>query len=216
MKELEDRKDDDVLKDAERNMKKNNKSKFKMTFKKVLVVKALISLTALVIIASSIVSLFAFIYIIDEEGTSKVTEKAVGNIVKEKVKIAEGENGNYLKIEKDFVDDFIIQLNKAFFDGYFYEEDPEKREDEFVYDEESADITEDDIIGWFRTKNYKPYLIRMIKAQIASSYPRIGTYEGEEGTEDEFGNKFDKDGNYVVQGIIKIKRTKISKERSCR
>ncbi|MDE5830780.1 MAG: hypothetical protein K2H53_03825, partial [Clostridia bacterium] len=88
---------------------------------------------------------------------------------------------------------------------------------DFVYDKDDADIKEDDVIDWFGTEDYEKYLVKLIRAEIASSYPKLGDYKGTDGTEDEQGNKKDSNGNYVAQGVVQIKRTLMDQDRNlCR
>lgn len=68
---------------------------------------------------------------------------------------------------------------------------------------------------YFKTDNLeeaKAYLVKMIRTEIAGSYPRIGTYQGEDETEDSQGNLRDTNGDYVAQGMIKIERSSTSTE----
>ena len=188
-----------------------------MTLKKIIAIKLTISVFAIVCVAFLTFSIIsALIYIIDEEGHSNVSEKATERIIEENLDIAESSNGSYFKLPKDFLDKFLEELNRSYFYGQFFDKDAEENEKEFIYDPDDADIKEEDLINWFRTEDYDKYLMKMIKAQIASSYPKMSNYNGEDGTEDEFGNRLDADGNYVIQGIVKIKRNKITKDRGRR
>ncbi len=54
----------------------------------------------------------------------------------------------------------------------------------------------------------------MIRAEIASTYPKLGNYTGQEGSEDNQGNKKDSNGDYVAQGIVEIHRQKMNEDGS--
>ena len=47
-----------------------------------------------------------------------------------------------------------------------------------------------------------------MRAHIACSFPKIGDYKGEG------ENNVDANGDYVVQGIVQIKRTKMNQDRN--
>ncbi len=202
----------------EKDSKKNNKSKFKMIASRLAAI--ILSKTMLPIIIGMFAAGFilgAAIYIFDLEGDNSVSSVASSSIInnKEYVDIEDAGNGEYyFKIDKKLKDDYIKLINKAYYEGYYFETNPEKDDDieEFVYDKENPYIKEEEIAEWFLTDDYEPYLIKMIRAEIASSYPKLGDYEGEPGTEDKVGNKKDKNGNYAVQGVAKIKRTKMDEE----
>ena len=103
--------------------------------------------------------------------------------------------------------DGLVKIAEEMFGDYaFLGEDTE-------LDSSNSDVTEEKLINLFHTKKYEPYLVKMIRAEIGSSYPKLGTYEGE-GNKDEQGNQKDKDDDYVAQGIAQIKRTKMNEDGS--
>lgn len=216
-----DEQEDEKMKGMlEKDSKKANKSKFKMIATRLAAIITAIQTMLPIILGICVIGaiLGAFIYILDLEGDNSVSSVAVGTIFEDKEMIDitnEGGNGDYyFKINKEIKDKYIELINKAYYEGYYFDTNPEPSEDanEFVYDKENPYIKEEEIAEWFLTDDYEPYLIKMIRAQIASSYPKLGDYEGEEGTEDKAGNKKDKNGDYVVQGVAKIQRTKMDEE----
>ena len=159
------------------------------------------------------------ITIFDFEGDNNIASEASSSILKDEelvsIEKAPGDQGYYFKIDQKVKEEYIKLLNKAYYEGYYHENQPEEDEDkpEFEYNPDRANIKEADIIEWFKTKDYEPYLIKMLKAEIASSYPKLGDYEGEDDPKSEknreLGNKIDPDGNYVAQGRTIIQRTKM-------
>lgn len=142
-----------------------------------------------------------------------MTDVASKKLIDEYVDIKNTDNGEYyFKIDQKLLDEYLEKINEAYHNGYYFNPEPEEDEDrpEFVYDEDDLYISKEKIEEWFKTENYNPYLMKMIKAEIASSYPKLSDYDGEEGSEDEQGNKKDKDGNYVAQGVVQIQRTKMN------
>ena len=207
--------DDSILDGLGKSAKKDNKSKFKM-MAKVMAIKAALSLLLIIFIASSIWAIFmAIIHILDLEGDHNITSQGSAELLKEKVTIDKSFDGRYyFKIDKETKKEYLVKLNKAFYEGYWYDTHPDLEDKpEYVHDEDNLKVEETEIIDWFKTKNYEPYLIKMIRAEIASSYPKLGDYEGEDDPKSEknreLGNKIDPDGNYVAQGRTIIQRTKM-------
>ena len=191
-------------------LSKQVKNKTKIMFKKIIsstIAIKLLLIALIIFIFYSIIS--AFLYVIDLEGFSNASSRAVKTTLEEKVDIVQDQNnGTYFKISKDCLDDFLVELNRAMFEGYYDDNAPSERDDEFEYDPDDAEIKEQDLEDWFKTKDYKKYIIKMMRAQIASSYPKIGDYKGEG------ENNVDANGDYVVQGIVQIKRTKMNQDRN--
>lgn len=215
-KRREQQEDEKMQGMLEKDSKKANKSKFIMIAKRLAAIISAIQTMLPIIIGMMVVGAIigAIIYIFDLEGDNSVSSVASSFIInnKEYVDIADAGNGEYyFKIDKKIKDDYIKLINKAYHEGY-YDGNIDEDAGEFVYDKENPYIKEEEIAEWFLTDDYEPYLIKMIRAEIASSYPKLGDYEGEPGTEDKAGNKKDKNGNYVVQGVAKIKRTKMDEE----
>lgn len=236
MDKNEERQDKSLIDKLREKTKKANRSNFKLVasriFKFVLLGLAPL-IKGLVLIAIIAVIVTALTHILDLEGTNSIVGVASAAVIKDHVNIQEAENsedGYYFKIDKEVIDEYVKALDKAYKDGYYFvdsedddeddgegasndqnddEEDEENSEqEEFIYDEEDADITKNDIADWFLTDNYEPYLIKMIKAQVATSYPRLGNYTGEDGTEDNVGNKQDKDRKLCGSGYSSNKENK--------
>lgn len=195
-----DKKDDDgIISKLKAGFRKNNKSKFTMLLKNAAkVITALLPMIKIIIIVLiAFVITSAISYIIDLVGSASVSDIASKSSIEEFTEIAKksDEEGYYFKISKELIDNYVKMLNKAYYEGYYNETNPEIDEDapEYVYDEEERFITDKDIENWFGTKEFKPYLIKMIRAEVASNYPKLGTYEGENGSEDAQGNKKDAD-----------------------
>lgn len=212
--------DKGLINGIKEKVKKANKSNFKMMFKKffvTVVLPILLHYAVPILLIACVIG--AVTYIFDLEGSSSIVDVASSSLLKQKenvdIAITDSGDGYYFKIDQKIIDNYLIELNKAYYEGYYFntnkddEEDDEK--DEFVYDEEDADITKNNIADWFLTDDYEKYIIKMIKAEIASTYPKLGDYEGIS-SEDDVGNKKDQNGNYVAQGIVKIKRTKMNKD----
>lgn len=128
----------------------------------------------------------AIIHIITKGGNNNVAQVAISTIIenKEDVTIQETDDGNgyYFKIDKDIIDHYMEEVNRAYYEGYYKELHPDNADsgvDDFVYDKDNPYIKEQEVYEWFGTKDYKPYLVKMIRAQIASTYPKLGDYEGE-------------------------------------
>ena len=97
-----------------------------------------------------------------------------------------------LKWLGDIKEKYLEALNRAFYEGYYYDNDAEKPDEEFNYDKDDADIDEDYVSEWFGTRDYEKYLVKMLRAEVASSYPKLGDYYGESSTDDGYGNLKDK------------------------
>lgn len=215
----ENKKDESLLGKLKKGVKKNNKSKFKMIMSKIIAAIGIKTFVIFLIIMAVAATLGALITIFDFEGDNNIASEAINSALKNKelVNIAKApeDQGYYFKIDKKIKDEYVKLLNKAYYEGYYHENAPEKDEDkpEFEYNSDRANIKEEDIVEWFLTEDYEPYLIKMIRAEIASSYPKLGDYEGEDDPKSEknreLGNKIDPDGNYVAQGRTKIQRTKM-------
>ncbi len=209
----EEKQEEGLLGKLKEGSKKINKSKFSMTLRRVFLSIVLpILLKAIIPIMIIFIIISAFTIDMDKKGDSRITEHAIDDLMddEEMVSIQEENGQYYFEINKEIIDKYLEKLNKAYYDGYFMSNEPEQSDEntaEFVYDEEDARITKKEMEDWFQTKEYKEYLIKMIRAEIASSYPRLGSYSGQAGSDDSQGNKKNSKGNYVAQGIVKIQRT---------
>lgn len=215
----EKKKDEALLGKLGKGVKKNNKSKFKMIVSKIIAAIGIKGFLIFILVVTMAAVLGGLITIFDFEGDNNIASEAINSVLKNKelVNIAKapGDQGYYFKIDQKIKDEYVKLLNKAYYEGYYHENEPEEDEDkpEFEYNPDRANIKEEDIVEWFLTEDYEPYLIKMIRAEIASSYPKLGDYEGEDDPNSEknreLGNKIDPDGNYVAQGRTKIQRTKM-------
>jgi len=220
------RSDEETTRGLGQAAKKDNKSKFSMIAKRlaiaIKVTVMLITKLLPVILVSLILTSCAYWF--DLDGDNSIASVASSTLIKDKenVDIAEASqaDGYYFKINKELAEKYLIELNKAAYYGYWDTRHPDIEEKiaekgEYVHDPDDLKIEEKEIIEWFRTEDYEPYFIKMIKAEIASSYPKLGDYEGIDDPKSErnkeLGNKRDKDGNYVAQGVVEIQRTKIDK-----
>lgn len=118
-------------------------------------------------------------------------------------------DGYYFQISDDIVNKFLIELNRAYDEGHYLDhiktgigDEDYKDEDNdvnnmingiisglgngnvtnqsnFVYDLDIAFIKEKDLQDWFNAEDYEDYLIKFIRAEIASMYPKLGNYEGQ-------------------------------------
>ena len=90
------------------------------------------------------------------------------------------------------------------------EEDSEDNSDKKNTKDE---FTSEDLQNWFASEEFEDYFVRMLRAEIASSYPKIGT-DGSVGKgcvlENDRPNgeiiNPKKGENYIAQGIIQIRR----------
>ena len=113
------------------------------------------------------------------------------------------------ELDDEEIESFLESYNDE--DDDYEEDDDEKDED----DKEEKEFDEKEIAQLFGTDDInqaRAYFAKMIKAHVASSYPKLGYYEGEEANSEidkRLDNRFDIDGDYVTQGIIKVQRTKM-------
>lgn len=170
----------------------------------------------------------------DDDGNNRLASVASKALLEDKeiTDIAYDEdNGYYFTISDNVVKKFIEELEKAYTSGEYDrdeydegdlvdeedEDDEDAEAEEFEYDEEDAEYKKETILDWFKTDDedlMKSYLVKMLRAQIASSYPKFGEYEGLEKTADRQGNKKDKlkGGDYVAQGIVEIQRARMTND----
>lgn len=176
-------------------------------------------------------------------GNDNVSALASAEIITD-TKIAKGKNGYYFEINQDLVDAYVKELNEAYKNGNFYLDDEENEEilkEYGKYKDENGEIvdenegleneqtnddtnkekwtndefTSDDLQDWFASEEFESYLIRMLRAEIASSYPKLGT-DGAVGKQadgtiinDRPDGKITnpkKGDNYIAQGIIQVRR----------
>ncbi|MCI9366073.1 MAG: hypothetical protein HFJ54_05945 [Clostridia bacterium] len=199
---------------------KKAKNVFSMILKKIIAaigIPLLIKLIFILIVIAGITCALSWLF--NFHSHNVITDVASTRVLKSEVTIelASEEEGYYFKMNKEAVDKYLEELNKAYQEGYFHmtvnEENIKKN---VIYDNETNYITEREAYNWFESDEYKHYLIRMLRAEIASSYPKLGDYQGESGTEDKAGNKKDKNGDFATQGVVKIHRTKMNKDGSVR
>lgn len=218
-----------IVNKVEDSAKKAKKvgSKFKMIMQAIAVaLPAIKGLTVFVVIAT-VLTFFGGFAVAEEEKSNKTAESASAKVIKDNINIVKTNDGRYyFKIDKDIINEYIKKLNKAD-EEYRYnnsetkedeEENSENEEDEENNEEETEEEFDSESItsqrrkleNIFGTKEFEPYLIKMIRAEFASTYPVLSDYDGESFSEDSQGNKKDKDGNYVGQGIVQIQRTSMS------
>ncbi len=228
---LQDEKDTNLLNKGLKQGAKGVKNVFKLILSKIVAaigVPTLIYGIVIAVIVGAIISAFsAVIYLF---GSSNISADASSKVMQdeEQVSIAKDESeGYYFKINKDILEKYMEELFYSDQNGFFDNvkipdgkedeeveendnEDEEENDDKEVYDDEARKKVLQDLQNWFKLEDFKEFFIRMMRAEIASSYPRLGDFEGKDGTEDGQGNKKDKDGDYVAQGIVDIKRTKMN------
>ena len=176
-------------------------------------------------------------------GNDNVSALASAEVITD-AKIVKGKNGYYFEINQDLVDAYIKELNEAYKNGNFYLDDEENEEilkEYGKYKDENGEIvdeneeseneqtdddttkedwtndefTSDDLQDWFASEEFESYLIRMLRAEIASSYPKLGT-DGAVGKQEDgtiINDRPDgtiinpkKGDNYIAQGIIQVRR----------
>lgn len=171
-------------------------------------------------------------------GDNDTANAAAMTVIKNEVTLtkADDDNGYYFKINQNVLDVYIEETYKADQKGntdIFPDDEDEEEEDNEnnqevpeepdedeeekeidEYDEEEEERTKQSIEDWFKVKDFKDYFVKMIRAEIASTYPKLGDYVGKEGSEDKQGNKKDNDGDYVAQGIVQIHRQKMNEDGS--
>ena len=215
----EKKQDEGIIDKAKDAAKKGHKkgSTFKIIMKIMSVLSAIKPVIFIVLACLITVLLSGFIEA-DAEGSSNISGHASKSIIEENVDIAKTDDGRYyFKIDKDIINEYLKKLNEAYEEGYYYnlgtkdedeknEEDKEddkedqeqegenKEEEEF--NNETATIKKNVLENIFGTKDYEEYLIKMIRAEIASTYPVLSDYGLIEwDSEDKQGNKKDKEGN---------------------
>lgn len=219
----EQKQDDQELKGLGNMLKsgaKKAKNVFSMIFRKIIAaigMPLLIKLLVILIIVAGITTALAWLF--DLHSNNVISDVASSRVLKSEVEIAfaSEEEGYYFKLSEDALDKYLEELNKSYQEGYFHMNfNDDYLKENVVYDPEEKPVTDRDVYKWFEDKDFKHYFVRMLRAEIASSYPKIGDYEGENGTEDKGGNKKDKDNNYVAQGVVKIHRKKMNQDGSVR
>lgn len=199
----EDAKATNQLKDG---VKKETKSKFKMLLRKWII--ALLT-TKVGIILVCIFAVIAFLataaHILDIRGSTDISDVATETVITENTEIKPAPNpadGYYFQISDDVVNQFLIELNRAYYEGHYLDHIAEDGNDkgyedennvingitsgisnenavnqsDYVYDPDDAYVSEKDIQEWFNSKDYEDYLVKFIRAEIASMYPKLGNY----------------------------------------
>lgn len=198
------REDQGIFNKLKKGHKKGNKSIFKMMLKKAITIILPVLLKIMVPLIILVCVWSAITHILDIRGSTDIVDVASSAIINENSEIVKAEDGEgyYFKIKNTIVEDFLEELNRAYYEGHYFDhidlgfsnrddEDLNTNSSDFVYDKDEADIKEDDVIDWFGTEDYEEYLIKLIRAEIASSYPKLGDYQGKNRTEDKQGNKKD-------------------------
>ena len=144
-KERQDKKENDgIVSTLGNEYNESNKSNFKMLFRK-LAMKYAIAMFAIIIVVGFIIwaLLGAITYIFDLEGDNSTTDVASERLIKEYTTIAKtDDNRYYFKINKLLVAKYLEELNKADYEGYYFDRDPDTDEEkpEFKYDPDDAEI----------------------------------------------------------------------------
>lgn len=234
--EKQDKKDDEL--DSRKLLKTGKdlfgkaKNTFKMIKRMIAAITALPIIIKLAVIFGVIAAVITFFSsILDWFQSNTVADVASMNVINSEVSIenAGGDNGYYFKINNEILDKYMEDSFYADQEDYRadelptnedYEEEEDEEEEESneevldedkeEYDEENKEKTELALEDWFKVKDFKEYFIKMIRAEIASTYPKLGNYEGT--NPDGQGNKRDDDNDYVAQGVVKIHRTKMNED----
>lgn len=207
------RNDKGIINKIKNNVKKEEKSKFKMWLHKMLITLIASKIGIVLIIAFAVMAILAVAtHIINIRGSTDVTDVATETVIEETAEIVQAPNpadGYYFQISDDIVNKFLIELNRAYDEGHYLDhiktgigDEDYKDEDNdvnnmingiisgvgngnvanqsnFVYDPDIAFIKEKDLQDWFNSEDYEDYLIKFIRAEIASMYPKLGNYEGQ-------------------------------------
>ena len=217
--EMQDRKDKEGIQDAFKKGNKKKKNEYKLLY---LFRQAPTGVKIAVIVALFVIFLIlilSLMWLLKLYGNNTVVGTAVETTIRKKVvpePISDGTDGYYYKISEDVIDTFIEEMNNSYYDGDFridLEGDKVKKDrddDNLRYDSEALkEIFQTESDG-----KMKAFIVKMIRAEVASTHPKLGNYYGENGTEDSEENKKDKEGNYVAQGVITIKRSGINEDGS--
>ena len=219
----EQKQDDQELKGIGNILKtgaKKVKNVFSMILRKIIAaigIPLLMKLLFVLVIIAGLTTALAWLF--NLHSNNVITDVASTRILKSEVgiELASPEEGYYFRLNEKALDEYLKELNKAYQEGYFHMKfDDEYLKENVVYDPEEKPITDRDVYDWFEDDDYKHYFVRMLRAEIASSYPKLGDYQGEAGTEDKAGNKRDKNNNYATQGVVKIHRTPMNQDGTVR
>lgn len=230
--EKQDKKEDEL--DSNKLLKtgKDLFGKAKNTFKMIKRVIAaiatlpiIIKLAVVFIVIATVISFFSSI--LDWFQSNTNADVASMNVINSEVSIenAGGTDGYYFKINNEILDKYMEDTFEADQEEYRAdelptnddlasdedeEEEEKPEEDKEEYDEENQEKTKQGLEDWFKVKDFKEYFIKMIRAEVASTYPKLGDYEGD--NPDGQGNKRDNDNDYVAQGVVKIHRQKMKED----
>lgn len=199
----EDAKATNKLRDG---IKKEAKSKFKMMLRKWIIALLTTKVGLIFICVLGVIAVLAVAtHILDIRGSTDITDVATETVITENTEIKPAPNpadGYYFQISDDVVNQFLVELNRAYYEGHYLDHiaedgDDKKYEDEnnvvngissgisdenavnqsnYVYDPDDTYVDEKDIQEWFNSKEYEDYLIKFIRAEIASMYPKLGNY----------------------------------------
>ena len=202
------------------NLLKKAKSTFEMLVTRIAaIIVAIPIIIHIIIIGLIIFAVLSISWLFNYVSNNVIGDVASDRILKNEVEIAlaSEEEGYYFKLSKEALEKYKYELNMAYLQGYYHMEIDEdkikdRNEAEGKYDENDKPIKDPDVYDWFNTEKFEHYFVKMLRAEIASSYPKIGEYQGENGTEDKAGNKKDKEDNYAMQGIVRIRRTFMNKD----
>lgn len=235
----EEKRDKGVINKIKRDVEKGAKSKFKMWLKKLLIALLTSKVGIIFIIILAIITILAaVVHKLDISGSTDTVDVATETIITQNTEIKQAPNsadGYYFQISDDVVKQFLQELNRAYYEGHYldhiaedgvekehYDNDEDvvagndgnkdENQSDFVYDPEDADITEKDLQEWFNAKDYEDYLIKFIRAEIASMYPKLGNYAG--GNTGGKDNPKDAEGKYAAQGVVQIQRTLMNQDRN--
>lgn len=234
--EMQDSQELSGLQKGMKTLSKKAKNVFSMIFRKIIAAigaaPLIIKIVLLLIVVGVIISAFSVIQkLFGDNNVAANASKAIFQNEVEIAKVEDSDEGYYFKINSDIIDKFKKALNESYENGDYdvsleigedddeeieniEDDDEDTDEEETEYDEDDAEYTDDTLEDWFQTDDkeiMQAYLVKMLRAEIASSYPKLGDYTGE-AREDRQGNKQDKLGNYVAQGIVQIQRTRMNNE----
>ncbi len=229
----QDEQDVTSFKSDSKKSSKKIKNPFTMLLRRIGALIAAIPIIIKVIIAIVIASLISLglAWIHDQFSSNVMADVASERILKEAVEVDRDPSfegvpiggtdddgwrvkvkdlGYYLKLSKEAQEKYIEELSKAYIQGYYSmkkkDEDEVKSREEanLLYDPADPEFNFKNVGKWFESENFKDYFVRMIRAEIESSIPKLSDYKGNGGM-----NPTDRNGDYVSQGIGKLGRITI-------
>lgn len=233
-----------LKRDVDNTVKKKAKSKFTMSIISTIVAALTSKFGIILIAVISVLTVLGVASRqIDIKGSTDVTDVATETVITENTEIKPApnpEDGYYFQISDDVVEKFLEELNRAYHEGHYFDHIEQNKEgkgyedenniinditsgmddgnivnqSDFVYDPVTARIKEETVQEWFNAKDYKDYLVKFIRAEIASMYPKLGDYAG--GNILGKDNPRDSEGKYAAQGVVQIQRTLMNQDRNYR